>query len=203
MNTLCVYCQQPLKFGQESIGREFDCPRCKRKLLIDGTGIVAPPAPNAPPQQSNAFQSIADDDDDDEPVRSVRRMPRTRKKSRGGNGFADFLMFRAMLTPWIIQAVFWVGSILFVSAGLMKVANSFEKERPAFAGFDADRFGNPIPETKANNGGMRVSETGIALGLSLCIFGPLLMRLYCEGMIIFFRIHEELCDLHTTMARKA
>ena len=177
MNTLCVYCRQPLKFGPDSIGREFPCPRCGQNLRIDATGIVAP---SASPEPSTAFDSLSEGDD--EPIR--RKRPKAAVKSRGGHGFADFLLFRAMLTPWIIQIIFWLGSLFSVGVGLMMILAAVK------AGTDVRGVGS---ETMAR---------GVIYGMAVIFLGPLFMRLYCEEMIIFFRIHEELCDLHTTMARK-
>jgi hypothetical protein len=177
MNTLCVYCQQPLKFGPESIGREFPCPRCGRNIRIDATGIVPPPSP---PPPSAAFESLAEEEDE-EPIR--RKRPKAVVKSRGGNGFADFLLFRAMLTPWIIQIIFWLGTLFSVGVGMMMI-------------LAAIKTGADI------RGGSETMARGVIYGMAVVFLGPLFVRLYCEGMIIFFRIHEELCDLHTTMARK-
>lgn len=81
----------------------------------------------------------------------------------------DFLTFRTMLTPLLIQAVFWVGSAIAVVVGLVYVAR----------GAQAQYGGGPF----------------VVWGLLILLFGPLLVRLYCEIFIVFFRINETLTEI--------
>ncbi len=81
----------------------------------------------------------------------------------------DFLTFRTMLTPIIIQIVFWVGAVIAVLLGLVYLAK----------GAQAQYGGAPF----------------ILWGLLLLLFGPLLVRLYCEIFIVFFRINDTLTEI--------
>lgn len=79
----------------------------------------------------------------------------------------DYLMFRKMITPIIIQAVFWVlsGLIVLVAVlgGLMALLNG---------------------------------HFGTAFGaLVMAVLGPIGVRIYCELTILFFRINENLMDI--------
>lgn len=73
----------------------------------------------------------------------------------------DFIFFRRMLTPIILQLLFWVTTILCIITGI------------------ADLF----------NG------EGILVGLQVLILGPLLARVICEFLILFFTMNETLTDL--------
>ena len=87
----------------------------------------------------------------------------------------DFLAFRRMITPVIIQVVFWVGVVASVVAGLIMIAGGF-----------AERYG-----------GARGID--VPLGLAVLLVGPLLMRVYCELLILVFRINETLSDIRTSL----
>jgi len=87
----------------------------------------------------------------------------------------DFLAFRTMLTPVIIQALFWIGVVICVAIGL---------------GFILSGVGQ-------YGGGPRVLK-----GLLLLFLGPLGVRIYCEILIIFFRINETLTEIKHTMEER-
>jgi hypothetical protein len=77
-----------------------------------------------------------------------------------------------MITPVIIQAVFWIGVafILIASFALM------------FAGDDD-------------------AGVGPLAGIGLLLFGTLLWRVYCELLILFFRMNETLTDIRNNGRR--
>lgn len=71
-----------------------------------------------------------------------------------------------MITPVIIQIIFWIGVVLclIVGIGYLLVGS---------------RYGNASP----------------AYGVLIIIFGPIVVRIYCEILIIFFRINETLTEI--------
>jgi len=77
----------------------------------------------------------------------------------------DFLTFRRMITPVIIEILFWLGSIICVLVGLAWLVNNREG----------------------------------AMGLALLVLGPLAVRIYCELLILAFRINETLTDIRNTL----
>lgn len=79
----------------------------------------------------------------------------------------DFFAFRTMITPVIIQLLFWMGSIASLVAGGLMIANAYY-------------YG---------------SETEIILGIFTIIFGPLAVRIWCEIMILFFRMNQTLTEI--------
>lgn len=76
----------------------------------------------------------------------------------------EFLAFRKMITPLIIQIVFWIGVVGCVIWSIM------------FFSF----------------GGM-----AIVMGLLVLVVGPLAVRIYCELLIVMFRIYSELVAIRT------
>lgn len=76
----------------------------------------------------------------------------------------DFLTFRRMITPVVIQVLFWLGVIVTV---ILSIAQSREQ---------------PI----------------MILGV---IIGPFIVRIYCEILIVLFRINETLTDIRRNTSR--
>jgi len=81
-----------------------------------------------------------------------------------------------MITPAIIQVLFWVGAIMSVLAGLVTMATSFGRY-----------------------GGGAVTFLG---GLFMIILGPVVVRIYCELLILFFRMNETLTEIKNGLLRK-
>ncbi len=80
---------------------------------------------------------------------------------------SDFWSFREMVTPVIIEILFWVGVIICIVAGLIMIGLG----------------------VKAN------LAQSVLSGVLLLIFGPLAVRVYCEILIVFFRINETLTEI--------
>lgn len=80
----------------------------------------------------------------------------------------DFLAFRTMLTPVIIQAVFWVGVAVCVIAGMIYILTGV---------------------------GQYAGGPNVVKGVLLLFLGPIAVRIYCEILIIFFRINETLTEI--------
>ena len=71
----------------------------------------------------------------------------------------DFLAFRRMITPLLIQAIFWVATAAAVLFGVGLLGR------------------NP------------------PLGILVLVLGPLSIRVWCELLILFFRMNETLTDI--------
>ncbi len=89
---------------------------------------------------------------------------------------SDFWAFRTMVTPVIIQVLFWVGVIVCIIAGLVMIV-----------------MGIKLP-----------GDQMVLKGVLLVILGPLGVRVYCEILIVFFRINETLTEIkHALDGRQA
>jgi hypothetical protein len=82
----------------------------------------------------------------------------------------DFFAFRTMITPVIIQIIFWIGVAVCVISGLIYMSLS-------------SRLGASAP----------------LYGLMILVLGPVVVRIYCEILIIFFRINETLTEIKHTL----
>lgn len=88
----------------------------------------------------------------------------------------DFLKFRKMVTPAIIQVLFWIGVAVCVVAGIITMIYSFDSY---------------------------VGGVGVFLsGLLIFILGPILVRISCELMIVFFQMNENLAEIKASLAKK-
>lgn len=77
--------------------------------------------------------------------------------------FGEFLSFRRMITPIIIQILFWIGVVVSVIVGLVMIIRG------------------------------AVTQGGAVLvisGLLWMFLGPVMTRVYCEMIVILFRIEE-------------
>ena len=100
-----------------------------------------------------------------------------------------------MITPILIQIMFWFGVLVCIGQGLRLIATSFD-----VAGTDMIPFDERV--TRVPGGGDRpnIKETAkrtfsfgmFAFGVGIIVMGPLFVRLYCELLIIIFKIHDEL-----------
>jgi hypothetical protein len=87
---------------------------------------------------------------------------------------SDFWAFRTMVTPVIIQILFWVGVFICLVAGAIMVI------------YGATQY-------QAGQGQY------LWQGLLLFFLGPLGVRVYCEILIVFFRINETLTEIEHSL----
>ncbi len=77
----------------------------------------------------------------------------------------DYLSFRKMLMPFIIQIVYWVLSGLCVAAGIYIII-----------------YRHNTPK-----------------GLAIALLSPLIVRLGCELIMVFFRIYQTLLNIEKNL----
>jgi hypothetical protein len=89
---------------------------------------------------------------------------------------SDFWAFRTMVTPVIIQILFWIGTLLcFIIGAIMVIYGSRYYGSQYFL------------ELK---------------GVLLIVLGPLGVRVYCEILIVFFRINETLTEIKHALGQR-
>lgn len=83
---------------------------------------------------------------------------------------SDWLTFEKMITPVLIQIIFWIAVVLIVLVGIVGLftAGSF---------FDVIR------------------------SLLTIVLGPIVVRVYCELIIVFFRINDHLREIRDNTAK--
>jgi hypothetical protein len=85
----------------------------------------------------------------------------------GPSALGEFLAFRRMVTPIVIQVIFWIGVVFCVLIGLGQL-------------FFGLRF---------------MSIISILSALFTIVVGPLLVRVWCELVILLFRIYDTLQEI--------
>ena len=93
----------------------------------------------------------------------------------------NFFAFKRMITPVIIQIFFWIGVVGCILGGLGMIGVGLL----SLSGRDAA------------NGILTILS-----GLGLIFLGPLVVRIYCEIMIVLFRINETLTDISQSLAKQ-
>jgi hypothetical protein len=87
----------------------------------------------------------------------------------------DFLSFRKMITPIVIQVVFWIGVVLCVIGGLVGI----------------------IAGAVSHDGGGQQ----VLAGLITLLLGPLFVRIYCEVLMVFFKMNDSLTEIRNNTAK--
>jgi hypothetical protein len=87
----------------------------------------------------------------------------------------DFWAFRTMVTPVIIQILFWIGTILCLVIGAVMIIMGVTQGGPPHY---------------------------VWKGVLLFVLGPLGVRVYCEILIVFFRINETLTEIKHAVDRR-
>jgi multisubunit Na+/H+ antiporter MnhG subunit len=83
----------------------------------------------------------------------------------------DFLAFRRMITPVLIQVVYWILTVVAVVVGFV----------------------------------LLLAGDGVAkrfLGLLILVIGPLVVRIYAEASILFFRMNQTLTEIKNNTERR-
>lgn len=162
----CPSCQRKLRLTDNMVGRQVKCPACS-------TTFTAAGSPEEPPQP---IQPIEDNPPAPRGLGDVSAGPFAPSVPTEPSALLDFLAFRRMVTPVIIQVLFWllVASCVFGGLAMMLVG--------LLASY-------------------RVEPAWILLGLFLMTLGPILVRIYCETLILFFRINETLTDIKDQLGR--
>ena len=82
-----------------------------------------------------------------------------------------------MITPVIIQILFWIGVIVCLILGLGMVYYGAAYYQAGMGSY-------------------------LWKGILLFILGPLAVRVYCEILIVFFRINETLTEIENILLRR-
>lgn len=83
----------------------------------------------------------------------------------------DFWAFRKMIAPILIQILFWIGVVICIVGGLIIISRAQQAYTDTWDGAQ------------------------VTLGLATIFLGPVLVRIYCEFLILFFRMNETLTEI--------
>lgn len=87
----------------------------------------------------------------------------------------DFWAFRTMITPVLIQVIFWIGVIACVVSGIAIMKSAYNSYRETW------------------------NEAQVAVGIAWIVLGPVVVRIYCEFAIVFFRMNETLTEIRNKL----
>lgn len=90
--------------------------------------------------------------------------------------FSKYINFDEMITPVIIKIIFWIGVIACVIFGLITAFSGIAVMFSPFGGFEGFMM--------------------FIGGLLTIVLGVLGVRVYCELLIIFFKMQENLASLN-------
>lgn len=97
----------------------------------------------------------------------------------------EFLTFRKMITPIVVQIIFWIGIVVSVIGGISLIGSGA-------AGYGAYGMYGEI-----------IATTRVLSGLLLLFLGPLVIRIYCELLILFFRMNETLTEIRNNTEQRS
>lgn len=103
------------------------------------------------------------------------------------SSFVDFLSFRRMITPVIIQVVYWVLSGMYILGAIIYVV----------FGFVVTAGGIIDNNIAALFGGFLIIIVAIIAGALLLVY----IRIACEITVLFFRMNETLTDIKNNTAK--
>jgi predicted Zn finger-like uncharacterized protein len=197
MNTNCPQCDSSYNVTEAHIGRKVKCKSCGAALIVteNGLELKGAAAPVPPPPPANEFDLGDDRDRDDDPPRrggksrnrnddedyDDRDSGKKRGKKRepkGPSNLGEYLTFRKMVVPVIIQAIFWLLVGLIILAALIYVIMA------AISGVGM---------------AIIIALAGAIIGVPVYI---LIIRIYCELLIVVFRMNSTLTDIKTLLEKQ-
>lgn len=201
LTIICPSCGAQMQTNERAVGRKVRCPACHQaiRVMTDQVQPGAAPPPPAPPT-APAFTGL-------EPA-SPPAPASPPQRPQSTSVLLDYLLFRRMIAPIVIQILFWfgvVGCVLFggisVSAGLSDLVSgksTTAEFKPVAVELRQARLDPQLAaqleemQTATRRGGGWVA---LATGLIAMFVGPLAVRLYCEVLIVLFRINDTLRDM--------
>ncbi|HUU42478.1 MAG TPA: DUF4282 domain-containing protein [Planctomycetota bacterium] len=150
----CPGCGKQLRLPDSMAGKRGKCPSCGTVMDVPAVEVAqeVPEPAGLPPQQYYQPPPVS--------------------YGSGGSGssdFGDFVAFRKMITPVIIQVVFWIAVAVVVIVSLIGLGESR-------------------------------GDAKLAAVLTL-LLGPIAVRMYCELLIVIFRIHSNLEQIEKNTRR--
>jgi hypothetical protein len=104
----------------------------------------------------------------------------------------DFFAFRRMLAPVLIHLIFWVGVLATLALGVIMILDKMDL---VWDHMDKTQLTDLVKNTW--NALDKTSK--LIVGLVVLIGGPLTFRLYCELLMLPFRINDTLTDMRNSL----
>lgn len=179
MNTTCPQCGSPYNVTEAHVGRKFTCKKCNTPVVVGPNGLDyqdAPVAPAAAPPPA-APPRARDDWDDGGGYPDAGRP--ARRPGGGGGEFVDILTFRKLVVRAGIPVIFWVLSGLIVAYGL-------------YYGISGISSGIGL-----------IVRASLELLFIYTPLGVVFVRIFCEVLVLLFRISDTLTEIKNGQDRQA
>jgi len=115
------------------------------------------------------------------------------------SNLSDVLAFRSFIAPTLIKILFWVWVVGGVVCWLISVVIAFKNGyKEVYSGYNLRGYNlGSTTEFDATAGIVTFSA-----GLVLLPIYILVVRLWCEMLIVIFRLYEETRDIHTLLGER-
>jgi predicted Zn finger-like uncharacterized protein len=173
----CPHCQSRMRTPDDAVGKDVRCPGCQQVFRVEGDANVAPRRPG--PAPAPAPVPVAEES----PAAFEDLKPGPTARRPGSSALVDFLLFRRMMAPVVIQVLFWLGVIGCVIAAAVYGIGGL------YVGF-------------SQNGSALAAVFSLFMALVTITVGPFLLRIYAEMLILIFRIYEALTDIRDRLDRR-
>jgi predicted Zn finger-like uncharacterized protein len=202
---VCPDCDAKIRAPDSVQNKPVKCPKCGAQFTAaasaDGMPSSAPtmeamsvapiePAPAAAPTmpagpaRETMWAAVAQTPADNRPAPAPPApLPEPLSPpDRSNNVLVDFLLFRKMVAPVLIQVLFWIGLIGCIVVGGLQFAVVLTLLN---AGQPFGRVIGPLLST-----------------LTVWFLGPVFLRVNCEVLILFFRMHEALTEIKNAKEKR-
>ena len=194
IDVTCLSCGKTMQLPDRYAGKKGKCPACGAILQV--------PAAAAIPELEPIYPGVPLEADPAPPP----QLPRpslavlSRHHPRGSSWFKDVILFRRMITPIVVQVLFWLAIGFCLLLGLSMIAEDLSSSH-------GDDTWSPRarPASKPN----AFSEFLISVDVALYkirwymlyfIVAPLLIRVTAEEVIVLFQIHGSLQRIERSVA---
>lgn len=166
----CPSCHRTISVPEDLLRRQIKCRACGVAFSVANSYVAQPVTGNA------LAAATLSPDGWDEPAASGYNEHDPIASQPPGK-LADFLTFRRMITPFIIQVIFWMCLILTVLSGIVQILVGL-------------------------TGGPQ-GRAPIASGFVTILVGPIFVRIACELLILFFRMNDTLTDIRNNTSQRS
>jgi hypothetical protein len=107
----------------------------------------------------------------------------------------DFFAFRRMIAPVLIHIIYWVASLALLALGVLMLINKMDLVWDLFPKDSVKDTTHALGFLRSTWEALGDGTTRMLLGIAVAIGGPFFVRLYCELLMLPFRVNDTLTDI--------
>lgn len=170
----CPMCMQKIRAPESVIGRQVRCPQCKNSFNAADPNAISDDAPAIQPRLAESPLESAGWENGSGEATTV---------PPAGNAFADYLLFRRMVTPGIITGLFYLGAAVILLVGLVYGILAI---LAMIASRQAALFG----------------LLSLLIAMFATVVSLVMWRVFCEVLISLFRILDNVREINLQLKTK-